>query len=34
MNFFGKSQVLHHFKICFPIPVEKYAFVYKGCRTA
>ncbi len=28
MNIFGKSQLVHHIKICLPVPVDKYIQKY------
>lgn len=35
MSIFSSSRsVLHHFKICFPLPLEKYFLLHAGFRTA
>lgn len=34
MSLFAGKAVLHHFKICFPLPLEKYHQIYSGFRTA
>lgn len=33
MSLFAGKTVLHHFKICFPLPLEKYHQIYSEFRT-